>query len=526
MEPTDFFKFAWRALPNPPEPPSKRREQFSGTCGPICSFPTPYDTFTAIWNREIMDYIAAETNRYAEEVLAKLSQEGSLKPNSRISQWKNTDADELYVYFGLILATGMCVKTELKDYWIRDDVSSTPNFAKYMTQDRFFLLSKCLHFAPNPSHIQLLTRREAKIYKIEPIIKHLNTKFESLYQISRNIVIDESLTLWKGWLDIRQYIRHEAPSEGIKTFELCEVQTGYLWRFKVFGGQENAPEIDETPVSGVIASLVLDLLKGLEYKGHTVWMDHYYNSPALARVLKSLGFDCVGTLNTNRRFVPRAIQNLKKQDMLMGQVSSCTSGDVDVVVWRDVSRVALLSTYHGAAVHTENGRTKPIAIHDYNACMSGIHKKDQMLSTYPIERTRTLIWYKKLFRRLLNVSVLNAFIIYKHNAPPNKRGHLISHREFRRQLINAILERHRTRSTLDLSGATKNSNTARKPVPNVPVLTKEVLQHFPSEYGLVAGNKRERIRRSCVVCHKRVPTYCPTCNVPLCAFDCIKKYHS
>jgi hypothetical protein len=40
-------------------------------------------------------------------------------------------------------------------------------------------------------------------------------------------------------------------------------------------------------------SLVAPLLK----KGHTLWMDNFYNSPALAQRLKSMNTDCVGTLH-------------------------------------------------------------------------------------------------------------------------------------------------------------------------------------------------------------------------------------
>lgn len=45
-------------------------------------------------------------------------------------------------------------------------------------------------------------------------------------------------------------------------------------------------------------------------------------------------------------------------------------------------RVALISTYHGTGV--SDG--KPIVVRDYNVCMGGVDKKDQMLSAYPIER--------------------------------------------------------------------------------------------------------------------------------------------
>lgn len=49
-------------------------------------------------------------------------------------------------------------------------------------------------------------------------------------------------------------------------------------------------------------------------------MDNYYNSPALARTLKTMEFDCVGTLRNNRQLVPRELSSLDKKQMAVGQV--------------------------------------------------------------------------------------------------------------------------------------------------------------------------------------------------------------
>lgn len=98
-----------------------------------------------------------------------------------------------------------------------------------------------------------------------------------------------------GW-----FIRNKAATVGIETYEVCESNSGYLRQFKVHADHEPSPLPEDNPISGIVPSLVLRLLDGLEYKGHTIWMDNFYNSPALARELKSRGFDCAGTLRTNR----------------------------------------------------------------------------------------------------------------------------------------------------------------------------------------------------------------------------------
>ncbi|GBP64131.1 hypothetical protein EVAR_8500_1 [Eumeta japonica] len=51
--------------------------------------------------------------------------------------------------------------------------------------------------------------------------------------------------------------------------------------------------------------IVLNLLEGLEHKGHCVTMDNYYNSPALARCR---GFDCLGTERLTRKNIPEDVK--------------------------------------------------------------------------------------------------------------------------------------------------------------------------------------------------------------------------
>jgi len=46
------------------------------------------------------------------------------------------------------------------------------------------------------------------------------------------------------------------------------------------------------------AAVVLELLKPLFVRGHTLWIDNFFTSPELARKLKiKNSADCVGTLN-------------------------------------------------------------------------------------------------------------------------------------------------------------------------------------------------------------------------------------
>ena len=53
---------------------------------------------------------------------------------------------------------------------------------------------------------------------------------------------------------------------------------------------------------------MLSLVEPLLEKGRTLWMDNFYNSPALAQRLKILKTDCVGTLHLSRKDVPQRVR--------------------------------------------------------------------------------------------------------------------------------------------------------------------------------------------------------------------------
>lgn len=187
-----------------------------------------------------------------------------------------------------------------------------------MTYNRFLLLKSFLHFVDNRT-----CRDTTRLNKIRPIVDYFNTKFSSLYMPSQEIVIDESLLKWHGRLNFAQKISSKAAQVGVKTYELCESSSGYLWKFFVYAGKDKATSTthntdvqnsqtndrlvgdeatrftdDETndrpdndgPTnrlmtgdsgdrpSNATAKIVYDLIEPLLHRGHTVIMDNFYNS--------------------------------------------------------------------------------------------------------------------------------------------------------------------------------------------------------------------------------------------------------
>jgi hypothetical protein len=118
--------------------------------------------------------------------------------------------------------------------------------------------------------------------------------------------------------------------------------------------------------------------------------------------------------------------------------------------------------------------------------MVGVDLEDQLLHSYLIDRRRMNKWYMKLFRRLLNTSVLNAMIIYRTNM-----GKRIDQLSFRIHLVEGLFVKYANVLECRVPGRQSSDNT-------VPRLTE---RHFISK--LPPSEKKARPQRRCVVCQKR-----------------------
>ncbi|KAG8234258.1 hypothetical protein J437_LFUL016018 [Ladona fulva] len=223
--------------------------------------------------------------------------------------------------------------------------------------------------------------------------------------------------------------------------------------------------------------------------------------------------DCVGTLRTNRKNVPKKV---KDKQLKKGELAGQHCGPVSVVKWKDKKVVTMISTFHGIETKTiikrGNELIKPVSIIDYNKHMGGVDLKDQFLQSYLIERKRLNKWYMKLFRRLLNSAVLNALIIYRENIDKK-----VDHYDFRVELVEKLFMKYAKKDTR-VPGRHSTDSL-------LPRLTE---RHFIRR--IPPSGKKQHPQRRCVVCAKHsrrrdTVYFCENCDVGLC-FDCFEIYHT
>ena len=219
---------AWVA--NQPEITELRFTGITGVHESIQADASPLAIFETFVTDELVDSIVEQTNLFAEQYC----ETHILKPRSRVRKWRPVNRNDIRLYIAFALYRGIVWKPTYAMYFSTDPLFDTPILRKVMSYDRFCMVDKFIHFVDNTTLPEHCTKKA----KIEPIYDYLVNKFKTLYLPKRDISIDESLLLWKGRLSWKQYIANKRSRFGIKSFALCESETGYIWNCFLYTGDD------------------------------------------------------------------------------------------------------------------------------------------------------------------------------------------------------------------------------------------------------------------------------------------------
>ena len=329
----------------------------------------PLDFFHLYFDQTLMEIIASETNRYHLQ--------NSKNTSSHAAPWVDTNIDEMYVFLTTTMLMTHVKKHKIQEYWSTDQLIMTPVFSHIFSRDRYLALLRYIHFNNNENYTA-----EDRLFKVKPIIDDLKAKFHLSLNPYQNLVIDESLMLWKGRLSFKQYIPSKRNRFGVKLYVLCDCRTGFILDFIPYTGSTTPIYYDKR--LGASRSLVMKLMGKYLQKGHNLYVDNWYSSPALFEALHSMKTGACGTVRLNR------IHLTNFQTMKLEQYQQVFR-HTDILLalkWKDRRDVHMLSTIHetnmvptGKIDHiTKNPRMKPICIKEYNENMGAIDKSDMQIS--------------------------------------------------------------------------------------------------------------------------------------------------
>ena len=109
---------------------------------------------------------------------------------------------------------------------------------------------------------------------------------------------------------------------GIKVWLLAESGSGFVWNFKLYTGKilyllkwpftsTTGKEKDGVSEQGLAYKVVMDLMSPLSMRGCHVHTNNYYTSPNLFADLKFAGFEPIGTVRKDQKWMSKEFQYAK-----------------------------------------------------------------------------------------------------------------------------------------------------------------------------------------------------------------------
>ena len=224
-----------------------------------------------------------------------------------------------------------------------------------------------------------------KLYKLRPLINSLNNSFIKLYNVSRQVSIDESVILFKGRSSLKQYNPMKPIKRGYKVWSMADMD-GYLYKFEIYQGKNQEQNTEDAPkYFGLGDKVVYKMTKNLAEKYHKVYVDNFFTSVPLMEYLFSHKILCYWTLRTSKKYLPK---NLSKDSDLKREEYDYHVSKDDIVAykWGNNKIVHAISNFHGTEQSQVNRKNKygtisqvayPEAIKHYNTYMGGVDKSDR-----------------------------------------------------------------------------------------------------------------------------------------------------
>jgi hypothetical protein len=130
--------------------------------------------------------------------------------------------------------------------------------------------------------------------------------------------------------------------------------------------------------------------------------------------------------------------NLNPEHLLLerGDTVSRVWGGLTAVRWKDKQEVYVPSNTHIPPAEDnlkEGGRAvKRLIVEDYTTHIGYVDSSDRMANSYSVSK-KTWKWMEKLFFHLLDLTILNSYILYKFC------GGNMTHLKFREQLARDLI---------------------------------------------------------------------------------------
>ena len=225
-----------------------------------------------------------------------------------------------------------------------------------------------------------------------------------------------------GHHGLKQFIRAEPIQFDCKLWALCSV-SGFCFHFSLYYEKEPKKSPSIAPLGNRVVHKLLSVVE--EPSSYVIFFDSFFTSYSLLCELQQKGFMATGTLHDNR--TNRCPLKMAKQ------VEKITCGSYDhrfevkdevlIVRWKDNKAVGIASNFDTILLevsvqHWSNeGKScipivQPYVIQTYNKYMAVVDHHDWLLEKHSIA-IKGKKWNQSIFRRILDMVVVNSFLLYR-----------------------------------------------------------------------------------------------------------------
>ena len=218
-------------------------------------------------------------NSYAEETIGA----------DAYASWKASTCEDIRAFMGFNILMGINCQPSTEDYWKKDPIHYYKPIAQRISRDRFWDISRYLHFVDNSTLSLRGSANYDKLGKVRPLIKHFQERFSSLYNPNCEIAIDEAMIKVQGHSSLKEYMPMKPIKRGTKVWVRADSRNGYFSQFEVYTGKKKGAIEHQLG-----ARVVKDLTKELQGKWHRVYFDNFLRHLAYSVIWKRVGSMGVG----------------------------------------------------------------------------------------------------------------------------------------------------------------------------------------------------------------------------------------
>ena len=378
----------------------------------------------------------------------------------------DTDYTEVLGFIGLTYLRGFW-SMNLRDLNnVYDKMFGQPFFRATMSKERFRFLNARLSF-DDPSTRQPRWKQD-KFSAIRDLFEQFNQNCSKHLIPNDYLFLDETLYPMRTHIGFKQFNPSKPAKYELLFKSINSARYSYTFVSLPYCGKPENTEGSEYYVPGIensVKYLINKLNSYVDLQGRNITFDRLYTSIPLAKWFLSHNITCIGTLQANRKGIPKEIKDTtgrapfsyecyweedEKKIVLNSWTTKTKSSGL-----KNVLLLSTVSPLHG--ITKDDNKKKPAIYKVYDFTKGGTDIADQRVGLYTC-RTKSRRWTMSAFSYILDMCRVNATTIYalNKNIDPKKIDSQDFIQSLVKQMISPLLRR---RQMVGLHASIKNDIT-------------------------------------------------------------------